>query len=507
MPSTPIEELGEKIIMNRENEGQHLFVLGSGFELLPERMTEVYGERGSVQRAIAHFFASSEARGSCRYAETLDDIPEITHDEIKMCIERQNAFQKWAMDIVDQYDKRAHDHELTAEDYQQLSAILGICPGPTEAEDTLFPHLVDLDIPIGEGRAEEDKKIDDAIANHTRLIEMMVDSLIDSLRNGQIFHSYGRDLYSQGYARYYFRGENAYNCTSKASLFRGMSGSVFDNLEELLIGETKASEFAIYLYNFNCITSWPYGDVFHGAIAQHYGIRTSWIDVTPNLETALFFACCRYDNEDGKWRPLRSDEIEKKDSRPSIEKRGGDSRYGILFSEPADLANLVCAANDPRLRFTYAVPIGYQPFFRCQSQHGYLVFSHPAHDLFLDRSFAKVKFRHSEELCQWIFERMDGGEKIYPRKGEKEISLLAEMINSSNCFSRAAFMNAAQRLGIPAAQTDEYEQRLKTRNILLVEKNDWLTAEQIEMVNKTYTPETIEQYLPDHPSLRPGLCI
>ena len=74
-----MEELGEKIIMNRENEGQHLFVLGSGFELLPERLTQVYGERGSVQRAIAHFFASSEARGSCRYAETLDDIPEITH--------------------------------------------------------------------------------------------------------------------------------------------------------------------------------------------------------------------------------------------------------------------------------------------------------------------------------------------------------------------------------------------------------------------------------------------
>ena len=69
----------------------------------------------------------------------------------------------------------------------------------------------------------------------------------------------------------------------------------------------------------------------------------------------------------------------------------------------------------------------------------------------------------------------------------QDISLFAEKINHANCFSRAAFTNAAQRLGITEKQIHEYEVRLKEKGILITENVEWLTADQIDSVNKNYT--------------------
>ena len=71
----------------------------------------------------------------------------------------------------------------------------------------------------------------------------------------------------------------------------------------------------------------PKAIVFHGAIARHYGIPTNCVDVSTDLRTALFFACCRYEN--GQWRPLEPDEFAAANSRDLGEY--GDARYGIIF--------------------------------------------------------------------------------------------------------------------------------------------------------------------------------
>ena len=64
--------------------------------------------------------------------------------------------------------------------------------------------------------------------------------------------------------------------------------------ETLLIRIIKMLDFSLWISQLNCVKNWLHGDVFHGAIAQHYGIATNGMDVSSNLKIALFFACCYY---------------------------------------------------------------------------------------------------------------------------------------------------------------------------------------------------------------------
>ena len=62
------------------------------------------------------------------------------------------------------------------------------------------------------------------------------------------------------------------------------------------------------------------------------------LDFTSDLKTALFFACCKYEN--GKWEPLKRNDFESKRSRPKVSRIGGDSRYGVIYSCLSEIADL-----------------------------------------------------------------------------------------------------------------------------------------------------------------------
>lgn len=57
----------------------------------------------------------------------------------------------------------------------------------------------------------------------------------------------------------------------------------------------------------------------------------------------------------------------------------------------------------------HVIPVGYQPFNRCRSQHAYMVLG--IQDLYLDAQFDKAKFLLDEDFCEWIYEEMGKGEK------------------------------------------------------------------------------------------------
>ena len=63
------------------------------------------------------------------------------------------------------------------------------------------------------------------------------------------------------------------------------------------------------------------------------------MDVTSDLLTALFFACCKLEN-DGKWHPLTKDDFEKEDSRVNVKKLGGDSRYAVIYRSPSEITDM-----------------------------------------------------------------------------------------------------------------------------------------------------------------------
>jgi hypothetical protein len=68
-----------------------------------------------------------------------------------------------------------------------------------------------------------------------------------------------------------------------------------------------------------------------------------------------------------------------------------------------------------------------------------------ADDMYKDELFEKYKFRHSEELCNWIYEEMREGDLVYPRNDVPDLSSVMGEINTTHVFSAKAFAQLSCR--------------------------------------------------------------
>lgn len=483
--------------------GEYIYPSSNGFDFLESYLTQLYGTRGSAKHNLERYRDGDEFRAGCRYATDIEQIPEITGDDIKNIINRQEMFKALSRDIQKRYDELQSNSTLTDDDYYEIAGIMGICPGHTAWMDTLFPHVVDGFVT---SQAEADKIFKD-VKKKSNVLKIMVDMMVCYLREGQIIRFEDRDVLSQGYASFFYRGESAYNRTTKPSISRKCPDDPKEAEMHYLIAAMKMIEFCGWLTNLDCVKHWAYGDIYHGAIAQHYGIPTNAIDVTPNLKVALFFACCKYDSSEKKWKPLKKADFEFEDSRPRVFARGGDSRYGILFSEAADIAELSRVSPNAGIHFTKVEPIGYQPFLRCPYQSGYLIPAAFSYDMYKDVSFAKVKFRHTEELCSWIYNEMDQGKKIYPIEDMIGCEEVADKINHSDVFSEQSLDGAMQFLKIDVSRRNELTDKLKSKGIALKDTIEWLSKDKLERMNEAWMSGNYAEQMGITPTMKIGFSI
>ena len=293
-----------------------------------------------------------------------------------------------------------------------------------------------------------------------------------------------------------------------AKLGNQYAGKVQSERKSIRRGTLKISEFALWIRSFEFVKNWEVGDVFDSAIAQHYGLKTSYLDVTSSIKTALFFACCVWDKEKGGWRQLYPSEYQNEDSRQDVYKMGGDSRYGILHIAPADISAMSMCLKNPSLNITCAYPIGYQPFLRCSNQYGFIVKGYPGYDMFYDPAFNELRFRLSKEICEWIYHEMDEGRCIYPEDLFGDMSSVIEDIQQTKEISLNAFdllMDSWKREN-ESLDADYYRQLLLKGGYTLVEKPGWQDdakkaeyEEKWRKMNDKYPNKTI--------SVRPTFCI
>lgn len=478
---------------------QKLFFLSNGYDLLESYTKELYGDRGTFRHNLERYLNSNEFRRACRKPTGIDNIPEISHDAIWKQIEADQHFNDLAAHVISTFDMRMENNAMTTAEYLNCAGVLGLCPGPGDDCDVLFPHLVDL----SESSPEADQALIDSVLQKPNIVAVMVDTMLSGIRDHHIINVDGHDMYSKGYARFFYRGENAYHGQSRPSLFRKLPDDPIERDLYMVLGEARIIDFSLWLNKLSFVKQWPYGDVFHGAIAQHYGIPTSGMDVTTDLKTALFFACCRF--VDGKWRPLKSDEFAKANSRDLGE--NGDARYGILYSSPADVLNMSREANIPEMRLTYATPIGYQPFMRCASQSGYLVQAAQSYDMLKDRSFQKMKFRLTEEICNWIFEEMQGGALVYPNEAFGTCDDVVKTIRDSKKYTEKALQFAMERLHIDDA-SGAIRKTLKNRGYEFVSSIDWCTEERMQELEDNWAKHAPENpQIQQTPTFQFGFCI
>ena len=478
-----------------------MFLSSNGYDRLESYTRKLYKERGTFRHNLERYLHGSEFINACRKPENIDQIPEITFENIQNQAERETHFNNLCSHVMKVFAQRTQNNELTDDDYYEIAGIMGLCPGQCDWHETLFPHLVDLFV----SSEEEGQEIWNSVKQQPKLVAVMVDVMSDGIRSGQIINYNGRNLWSQGYTRNYFRGENAYNKHCRPSLFRNMPAEPETLKIHKVIGNIKVLEFSIWLNNLSFVQNWSFGDVFHGAIAQHYGLLTNGIDITSDFETALFFACCKYEN--GKWRPLKKDEFEYADSRVAVSKRGGDSRFGIIFTAPADISNMSHAANIPELHFTGVTPVGFQPFIRCSNQSGYIIEAAENFDLYHDSCFSKFKFRHKPEICDWIYNKKQAGEQIYPNDFFGSIADIIDSVQQSKHYSKKVFKIMLERMHLES-DAEKIKEALRRLGYQCTASLQLCSNERMAELESSWNNACNKhEYFPPDSPMRPLFCI
>lgn len=267
---------------------------------------------------------------------------------------------------------------------------------------------------------------------------------------------------------YYYRGENAFFGCSKPAIHREAPTNPLDRMVYYFIAEMKIYEFQKLINRFNVVKKWPF-DVLYRAIAQHYGIPTNWLDVTNDFEVALFFACCKLENN--SYRPLRDEDFEKE-----------KDRFGVLFRVDSFIADMICCSSEDGGGI---IPIGFQPFMRCHRQYGYAYVMDEHEDLYDGKVFQVMKFKHSVELSKKIYNSMGGGSRIFPNEGLNSIQDEISQINSAFVFSGEAFEAVYKLLNMDKYNVDIMRE-LKKKGVDIGDSPVKLSRQRIRDIDRKY---------------------
>lgn len=271
--------------------------------------------------------------------------------------------------------------------------------------------------------------------------------LIRNTAGAVIHYPFGNRVIVFNSRRHFFRGENQIFKSSLPSLNRKLIGK--DQREQELlraIANLRVFQFASFIWNIDVVPYWnaKLSDVNYKALAQHYGFDTHLLDLTNDFKVALFFATCRYVPETDSYIPLTKKMIEENE----------DTKYGVIYHSPnwiLDFSSpggcmewLAEHVSDVRERpygldsgdvDGMAFQIGFQPFMRCHHQSGYIFPLRKNKPLQDDNRFEILRFKHSPELSNKIFEMMHGGRKIFPFEGISELGDVLAKIRNATIFS------------------------------------------------------------------------
>ncbi len=213
--------------------------------------------------------------------------------------------------------------------------------------------------------------------------------IVNQLMSGKL--SLKPNLYGR---KFLFRGQSKYYNVCTPGLFRNPKQSCF--LKELIqydeLRAVLATHPLVQLFEQG-IDLWH--DIFrfeinYGGLAQHYYNKTSFLDLTSDIDTAKFFAVTDY----------RFDEY-----TPHTDTSSLGVMYYYEIAEPG--------AFSPQKQ-QYLSTIGKQPFMRSGNQHGFLLNMEKGANFNEFSQVHKVYFRHDPSISQQIFEESRNGEKYFP---------------------------------------------------------------------------------------------
>lgn len=474
------------------------------FRIINDRLKDLLGERADWKLNLDKYYSSEEYLSSCRIVSNVDDIPELSLNDIQKMISADEQYKNKANRLLS-LDKIISNNSVSNEKYleaiYEATAIIGLFEGDT---CPLFDWISDRkgiklsDLPL---IINNDPRI------RTYPILSIIINSISSLFVAGILYSFTAldTIMSQPKTKYYYRGENAFYNSSKAGYFRNIR--VNQNISHLsdFINILRLDEAGSLLDSFDAIKYWNNCSVNYMALFQHYGLKTKMIDITSNIMTALFFACCTFEN--GKWRPLQKEEFQDYDSRKNVSMIGGDSRYAIIYRSLTEINDMQRALCDEDPFDRYIAPVGYQPFMRCATQYAYMLYSNDELDLYKDTSFEKYKIRLTEEFCQWVFEQSHQGNDIYPKNDIADIQKYFEKINNTKSFSKPLFDKLCSDWKLSKSAIKSIKAQLKMHRYRIQNKTYIIRKEELDRINQSYPIEKAYELCGIEPCAKPIVVI
>lgn len=226
----------------------------------------------------------------------------------------------------------------------------------------------------------------------------------------------------------YYRGESSYHEDCRPSLYReGMTAAdIFVERIKRCEMELMMRQYPITALFANSIQAqapdktWipiPFRIGYDG-MAQHYGIKTEFMDITLDPWTAAFFAATKYDDATDTYTPIEDTD---------------KYQYGAFY-----LRNEIPLPDPSHSRIDV---VGMQPLLRPGCQSAYVFRMNPGENF---NTMAQIDlFRHDAEVNRKIFEQANCGNKLFPKEliGDK---IRSEIVKGEE-FSPLAFSEAKRR--------------------------------------------------------------
>ena len=470
--------------------------------IVQKHLKNLYGERADWNVNLERYYYCQEYKSTCHFAKNIDVIPEISFEDMRRRLSNEKEYN-WLVDrVMELYkiviiaDKCAEDDYVAAVD--EIENIIGL--NPFYKDSTICKWMVNLD-DFNEFDVARFREASSKGALTSIIANILGNEYIQGM---QMSYPGAGVVMLQRKSEFFYRGENAYYGKSQPSAFRHTDWKLNDILQQM-VDDLRCYEAAWMFLKLEAVRQWGYSSPNYWALGQHYGLWTNLMDITSSLKTALFFACCKY--IDGKWLPLEKTDFEYKDSRKYIADIGGDSRYGLIFACPTEINMMHYGISDENQAFNVIQPVGFQPFMRCSAQSAYVLpVNDRSYDLYKDRKFSKVKFRLTEEICNWIYHEMKEGDLIYPRNDVPNLISQINEINRSKFFSKHAFEDLVKYAGF----TEEYAEYAKNQlNVhgydILNYNKTYFTNNKLTKINKRYTLDKAYALTSVKPVCRPLL--
>lgn len=234
-----------------------------------------------------------------------------------------------------------------------------------------------------------------------------------------------------GNRSFLYRGQTRRYPTCGPSLFRGVTNDEWQIKARLALERFRVAELELLIrdHPFQAVAGKHEFGVDHHGLAQHYGIPTSLLDLTSNVEVAAFFAVARWVPETRDWAPM--------ETGTGVMYRLDWSAFGPGYSK-------------------YFDPVGFGPGLRPARQHAWTFRMRPGADFQGMPHVTAVEFEHSRSASEQLITQFNGGSWLYPPDC---LASLVEKLRDLPFVTLHAIRHAALQDGQPAAEIDTLAER------------------------------------------------